>query len=153
MHVTGQVNSWERTSRTELIISTSWQEKNRFFLLTLDCAMAVCSTLEQPCLAYHRHKSQSFWIAPAGHILRNTCCDFEEVIEDKALWEWLACAPSGSAEKKHPFNLLYVCLSRGLEVLLMCRVSVSEWYLYMSSQSMGQSGKLYPVSPSLCSRT
>lgn len=92
------------------MISTSLQKSTSIFLLTLDCAVAVCSTLEEPCLAYHGHKSQSFCIASAGHALRSTCCDFEELREDKARilspWEYMAGLCSFRKHRKHLFNLL-----------------------------------------------
>lgn len=94
MDIMGQINSWERTRITEQIISASLQKSTSTFLLTLDCAVVVRSTLEEPCLAYHGHKSQSFCIASAGHALRSTYCDFEELREDKAKipspWEYMA---------------------------------------------------------------
>lgn len=80
----GQRDTWDRTSRNEIMISTSLQKPSRISLLTLSCFIAVCATHEEPRLAYHRHKSQSFGIASAGYVLRSTCCHFEEPREDKA---------------------------------------------------------------------
>lgn len=153
----GQRDTWDRTSRNEMMISTSLQKPSRISLLTLSCFIAVCATHEEPRLAYHRHKSQRFGIASAGYVLRSTCCHFEELREDKARilspWEYMSglCSFRKHSEKAPPVMFIDVEVWWGSQA--ESKFYVPGCHLYMSSPSVGQPGNLNLVIQFLRSRT
>lgn len=90
----GQINSYERKSRNELVGSTSLQT---VFLWTLDRAVADFYILEKSCSSSCRHKSHNFCTASTGFALRTAGCDCKEEGEDRVYdKQTLDPAPSGT---------------------------------------------------------
>jgi len=119
--------------------------------------VTVYSTPEESCLAYRGHKSQSFCIASAGNALRGTCCDFDELRDNKARilspWEYMAGMCSSRKYREKAPLIMFINAEVWWDSQAEYRFYASGCHLCMRPLSVGLPGKLHPVHLSLCSRT